>query len=94
MLFGACFLRNFQVWQPRHVVVCWLFPDGNDVGLHLFSVDDHVEDIDHDMGTEELIRHYGYGCQHHIVTTNDGFVLALHRIIVDDVCYSSSASLH
>lgn len=46
-----------------------------------FKIYHHLKKLpEENMQTPELIRYYGYPCEIHNVTTEDGYILSLHRI--------------
>lgn len=45
-----------------------------------FQVDDVQEDPEVTFDTEDFIKHLGYPCETHVVTTEDGYVLKMFRI--------------
>jgi lysosomal acid lipase/cholesteryl ester hydrolase len=46
----------------------------------LFKNEPEPQDGRLEMDTASLVRHHGYPCEEHMVKTDDGFLLTLHRI--------------
>jgi len=53
---------------------------GNDISLLSEDLKRGAKDPIIDMKTPEIIKHWGYPTEEHWVTTDDGYILGLHRI--------------
>ncbi|XP_055907305.1 lipase 1-like [Eupeodes corollae] len=79
----ACSCKSENSWSNFKSTLTLEFIDGNEIYSYLFDTDGEIDPSvkeDEHLTTTQLVTKYGYPAETHHVTTEDGYILEIHRI--------------
>ncbi|KAF7405865.1 hypothetical protein HZH68_005234 [Vespula germanica] len=79
------FVYFFNIYTLVKVIVCLEMVSINDEQMEKYMFDNYIQfnrelNPDINLSTDKLIKKYGYSSETHVVITEDGYLLTLHRI--------------